>query len=176
MPKLAGFSLAALATLAFSATTHADAFQLYVQGHGGITGESSSGGSSVGGEVGGKILLFNGYAAIEDYFNHGAVTRVILGFGGDYDLAGWRLVARAGAGLMYDHDGVFGGDMATESRMGVVGRGGLALDHTLGAGLYVGIGVDAEYYALKATDGADTRVHTGADIMGSLHIGFEVGI
>src|SRR5262249_26292739 len=63
-------------------------------------------------------------------------------------------------------------------RSGLAVRGGVALDRPLAVGLSLGIGLDAEYYGLKVTGNSslDTSVHTGADILGSLRLRFEIGI
>lgn len=175
MPRIIGFSLITV-LLAAGGVAKADAFELYLQGHGGYSGDGSSPGTSVGGEVGARLAAFVGSVGVEDYLDRGTVTRVIIGFGGDVDLGGWRLMGRVGAGLMVETGGVFAGDnQATSGRTGVVGRAGLALDRPIAAGLYVGLAIDAETFALKPQDGVDTGVHTGGDIMGSLHLGFAMG-
>ena len=42
--------------------------------------------------------------------------------------------------------------------------------------LWLGVGLDGEYFAVKVHDGLESRVHTGADALASLRLSFEVGI
>jgi hypothetical protein len=187
MRTIVGISLAGVLTCAGAGVANADAMSLYLQGHGGYAGanlkriepgEDSSLGALLGAEVGGKILAFTGYVGFDDYLSRGTVTRAILGFGTDLGFQGWKLSGRIGAGLMIEKDGVFGGMTQVSDRTGIVGRAGVAFDRTISSGLYIGVGVDGEYFALKPTDdgAVDTSVHTGADVLGSLHIGFELGL
>lgn len=177
MPRIVGFSLIALAAVAFLdvGNAGADSMSLYLQGHG---GEDSSVGETVGGEVGLKLLAFSLYVGYDDYLSHGSVLRAIAGFGSDTSFGGWRLSGRLGAGVMFENGGVFGDMALAGNRSGVVGRAGLSLDRQISGGLLFGIGVEGEYFALKTTDDSlvDTSVHTGADILGSLHLRFEMGI
>jgi hypothetical protein len=180
--------LGALALAVVGASTaHADSFSVYVQGHGGYAGANTKEvlpggqpdlGPTLGLELGGKFLAFSGYFGLDDYLSRGTVTRFILNFGGDAGLAGWRVSGRIGAGLIFENNGALGGMAVPSDRTGVVGRAGLAFDRSLSAGLFLGVGLDAEYFALKPNDDSavDTSVHTGADVLGSLHLRFELGI
>jgi len=177
MLRIVGFCVAALVFVAFLdvGNAGADSMSFYLQGHG---GEDSSVGGTVGGEAGLTLLAFNLYLNFDDYLSHGTVLRAIAGFGSDTNLGGWRLSGRLGAGVMLEKGGVFG-DMALDAdRQGVVGRAGLSLDRRISGGLLFGIAAEGEYFALKTTDNSlvDTSVHTGADILGSLHLRFEIGI
>lgn len=148
---------------------------VYLQGHG---GEDSSVGDTVGGEVGLTLLAFSIYVGYDDYLSHGSVVRAIAGFGSDTSFGGWRLSGRLGAGVMFENGGVFGDMALGADQSGLVGRAGLSLDRHIAGGLLFGIGVEGEYFALKTTDNSlvDTSVHTGADILGSLRLRFEIGI
>jgi hypothetical protein len=176
--------IAALVAAA-AGVARADAAAVYVQGHGGYAGTSvkdvtagsdSSLGPTLGGEVGAKFMAFNGYLNLDDYLSRGTVTRAVLGLGTDLSALGWRLGARIGAGYMLEKNNVFGDMAVPVDRSGVVGRAGLYFDRPIASGLYLGVGIDGEYFALKADSGVDTGVHTGVDILGSLHVGFELGI
>lgn len=177
MARIVGFLLSALFAVAFLdvGNAGADSMSFYLQGHG---GEDSSVGETVGGEAGLTLLAFNIYVNYDNYLSRGSVLRAIAGFGDDTSLGGWRLSGRLGAGVMFENGGVFGNMALRANRNGVVGRGGLSLDRRISGGLLFGIGVEAEYFALKTTDDSlvDTSVHTGADILGSLHLRFEIGI
>src|SRR5262249_31815841 len=157
---------------------NAELFNIYAQGHGGVSGNDSAPGPTLGVEVGAKVLLLTGYFNVDDYVSHGTVKRAILGLGTDVGLLGWRLSGRAGAGLMFENDGVFGMMDPVGDRSGFVARAGAALDHQLATAVWIGIGLDAEYFAIKATSDSalDKDVHTGGDILGSLHLRFELGI
>jgi hypothetical protein len=174
MRLIVGFSLSAMLLLV-APSAGADSMSLYLQGHG---GEDSSVGDTVGGELGVNLLAFNLYVGFDDYLSRGSVLRAIAGFGSDTSFGGWRLSGRLGAGVMFENGDVFSDTAPGNDRNGLVGRAGLALDRQLSGGLLFGLAIDAEYFALKATDNSlvDTSVHTGADILGSLHLRFELGI
>jgi hypothetical protein len=165
-------------------TAWADAAGFYLQGHGGYGGKSVSelapGGSdpglglTLGAEGGVKVLALTGYLSYDRYLDHGSVTRAILGFNGDLGLAGFRLTGRLGAGLFIDNGGVMTGGDANHT--GMVARAGLGFDRKLSPMLWLGLGLDAEYFAVKVNDGLESRVHTGADALASLRLSFEVGI
>jgi hypothetical protein len=169
------------ATLLTAATTaHADTAGIYLRGHGGYGGASveelQPGGEEpglgpvIGGEVGANIMLFNAYLNYDRYLDHGSITRGILGLASDLELGGWRLSGRLGAGL----NTLFGGDL---DHTGVVARIGAAFDRRISPGFWIGVGVDAEYFALKPDgDMVESEVHTGADIFASLRVSFELGI
>ena len=177
MPKIAALTIA-VAVLGAGAAAHADIFNVYVQGHGGVSGNDTSPGPTLGAEVGAKVLFVNGYLGIDDFVSHGTVTRAILGLGSDIELIGWRVSGRAGAGLLFENNGVFGMTAPVVDRRGFVARAGVALDRQVATALYLGIALDGEYFAIKPTDDAalDTSVHTGADVLASLHLKFELGI
>ena len=177
MGRIAGFCVTAALIVAFLdvGNAGADSMSLYLQGHG---GEDSSVGETVGGEAGLTLLAFNIYVGYDNYLSHGSVLRAVAGFGSDTSFGGWRLSGRLGAGVMFEKGGVFGDMNLSADRSGLVGRAGLSLDRRISGGLLFGIGVEGEYFALKTTDDSlvDTSVHTGADILGSLRLRFEIGI
>jgi hypothetical protein len=177
MRKLTAVGLAIVA-LGAGAVAHADIASIYGQGHGGLSGNDTAPGPTLGVEVGGSILAFQGYFNIDDYVTHGTVKRLIFGVGSGIGLAGWRLSGRAGAGLMFENNGVFGMMAPVGDRSGFCARAGASFDRQVAAMLYLGVGLDGEYFAIKPTDDSvlDTSVHTGGDIIGSLHLRFEVGI
>jgi hypothetical protein len=176
--------LVAAGVLSAATTAHADTAGIYLRGHGGyggasveeITpgGESPSLGMVIGGELGANILAFNGYVNHDRYLDHGSITRGILGLGSDLEFAGWRLSGRVGAGLMIEKETLFGGDL---DHTGVVARIGVAFDRRLTPGLWLGLGIEGEYFALKPDDEmVESNVHTGADVFASLRLSFELGI
>ena len=166
-----------------AASSRADTAGLYLRGHGGYgggaAGELAPGGDEpslgpvLGGEFGMNLMLFNAYVNHDRFMSRGSVSRGVLGLTGDLELAGFRLTGRVGAGLILDRDPVFGGE---EDHNGVVARAGLAFDRHLSAGLWLGLAVDAEYFALRQLGEVESSVHSGADIFASLRLSFELGI
>jgi hypothetical protein len=173
---------AAICFMAGSA--RADLAGIYLQGHGGYGGSTASElepggdepalGAALGAEVGLRVMAFGLYLNYDRHFQRGSIVRGILGFEGDVGFAGFKLSGRAGAGLILDRDGLLMGRAGNHS--GVVGRAGIALDRRLSPGLWLGFGVDGEYFALKDDSGVESSVHTGADIFASLRLTFEMGI
>ena len=167
----------------FEASSRADSAGLYLRGHGGYgggsVGELEPGGDEpslgpvLGGEFGVNLLMFNAYVNHDRFLSRGSVTRGVFGLTGDLELAGFRLTGRVGAGLILDRDSVFGG---AEDHNGVVARAGIAFDRHLSAGLWLGLAVDAEYFALRQLGEVESTVHSGADIFASLRLSFELGI
>ena len=177
MRNVTAFGLA-VAVLGAGTVARADIFNVYLQGQGGVSGNDTAPGPTLGLEVGANVLALQAYFAVDDYVTHGTVKRAILGLGTGIGLAGWRLSGRAGAGLMFENNGVFGMMDPVGDRSGFVARAGVAFDRQLAAAVYLGLGVDGEYFAIKPTDDSalDTSVHTGADVLGSLRLRFELGI
>jgi hypothetical protein len=140
---------------ALEATAGAQTAGVYLRGHGGVSGGSAGElepggeepalGTVLGAELGANLMLFNGYVNYDRYLQHGAVTRAVLGLTTGVGFSGWRLSGRLGAGLMLERNDVFGGDA---DHTGVVARAGAAFDRWISAGLWLGVAVDAEYYAL----------------------------
>jgi hypothetical protein len=169
------------------ATAGADTAGVYLRGHGGYSGgsagelrpggEEPSLGPVLGGELGANIMLFNGYVNYDRYLNHGSVIRGVAGLTGGLGFAGFRLTGRVGAGLMLERGDVFGG---AADHTGVVARAGLAFDRRISSGLWLGVAIDAEYFALKPSESdatnVESSVHSGADIFASLRLSFELGI
>jgi hypothetical protein len=184
--KLFIFCVVSSATIA-SGVASAQSVGLYLRGHGGYGGNNASElrpgasepslGPILGGEVGANILLFNAYLNHDRYLSRGSVTRAVLGLRTGLGFSGWRLSGRVGAGLMMERDDVFAG---AADHTGVVARVGGAFDRRLSAGLWLGVGLEAEYFALKPSGppppGVESSVHTGADIFASLRLSFELGL
>jgi hypothetical protein len=169
-----------LATVGFASARDASAesVMLYGQGQGGVSSNDGGPGPTLGIEVGAKILFISGYFSFDDYVDHGTVTRVLVGVGSDIGLGGFRLSGRAGAGLLFENNGAFGMTPPAFDRTGLVARAGAALDYNLMPALWIGAGADVEYFGIKATDDAapNKDVHTGGDVLFSLHLRFELGI
>ncbi len=178
------FPLAALLVLGGTAGANGLA-GIYVQGHGGYGGTTATElapggddpglGAALGGELGIHVMAFGAYVNYDRHLNRGSIFRAILGFEGGLTFAGFRLSGRAGGGLIFDNDGLLMGREGDHN--GVVGRAGVAFDRRLAPGLWLGLGIDGEYFALKGDDGGvESDVHTGADVFASLRLTFEVGI
>jgi hypothetical protein len=178
-------AFAALALFA-GGTAHADLAGVYLQGRGGYGGTSASElapggeepglGAALGGEVGLRVMAFGAYVSYDRHLQRGSIIRAILGFEGGVGLGGFRLSGRAGAGLVSDRQGLLLGD--DEAHNGVAARAGVALDRRLSPGLYLGVGIDGEYFAFSAAQAGsvESSVHTGADVFASLRLTFELGI
>jgi len=134
---------------------------VHLRGYGGIANEESNGlgpfpgesepGGILGAEAGVSFLFLQAYASYDGYIEVGSITRVILGVAADVKISKFRFGGRAGAGLMYEHGDVFGGD---GDSVGATGRVGLSLDYGFGKGFYLGIAVDGETFALDGQDGS----------------------
>lgn len=165
-------------------TAGADTAGVYLRGHGGYSGGSASelepGGADpalgpvLGAEVGANIMLFNAYLNYDRYLDHGSVTRGILGLTAGLGFAGWRLSGRIGGGILWERsDRIVG----VEDHSGVVARAGAAFDRRISSGLWLGVGIEGEYFALRPTPmEVESSVHTGADVFASLRLSFELGL
>jgi hypothetical protein len=190
---------ASVITLALTAATlvctlsrqaRADIVAGFVQGQGGLqsnsdtsnhsTSQSSGGGLTpgLGFQVGARLLFVEGYYDRMAFGSGASITRGIVGVRGKVGLGDFRLVLRAGAGLLTEHGGAISGSAQGGDRRGAVGRVGIALEKRLTRGeLLGGIGLDGEVFSLETPsmpNAADTTF--GGDLFLSLHIRFELGI
>jgi hypothetical protein len=194
-----------LITMGAAPLAHADLFGVYAQGHGGAADMDGASDRVLGAELGVNLLLFQAYVGLDDDLGHGNVRRAIVSFRSSADVVGWNLSVRAGGGWLWEDRGVFGTETVgvtginsnglvlgntmapATDRSGPVARIGLALDHGITPGLALGFGVDGEYFAIKPPDDAvvnaniqagtlSSTVHTGFDVLASLHLKFELGI
>src|SRR5687768_9776454 len=116
MPIRVLLTIVALLTV-FHGAAGAQTAGLYLRGHGGYSGcsagELEPGGDEpwlgpvFGAEVGGNLMLLNGYVNCDRYLNHGSATRGILGLQGGLGFSGFRLTGRVGAGILLERGAVF---------------------------------------------------------------------
>ena len=177
---------AAMLLCATSLEARAELVGVFFQGHGGVAGGDSSElmpggaepglGSAVGLKLGAHLFMLEGYYDRTAFSSGGTVSRGIVGLRGSADFTRLRLTARAGLGMMWEEDDVLGGMSASGERSGGVARAGLALDYRFTRAVYVGAAFDAEAFAIAPDDAAMDDYHTGTDVMGTLHLGFELGL
>jgi hypothetical protein len=158
----------------------ADLFSVYLQAHGGYGGgeteELMPGGNepalgpALGLQAGARLLMFEGYVDHTEMVRTGSVERAVFGVHGGLELLKTRLSLRAGVGALSEEDGALAGvEMEGIERVGILGRVGGAIDREITSRLYLGVGLDAEAYALE-----DDR--RGYDVMGNVRLSFELGI
>jgi len=134
--------------------------------------ESPALGATLGIQGGARFSLFEAYLDQSAFLRGGSITRAVGGLGSVIGLVGARVYLRGGVGFLNQTNGALTGAGADAS--GLCLRGGVGLEKTLTRALLLGFGVDGEYYALRVPALDETA--TGGDVIGSLHLGFEVGI
>lgn len=164
---MAGAALCLVATRA-----NAKIAAVYASGQGGVqnTGENDPG---LGFELGGRVLIFDGYL---DYMNFGAdqaVSRGIFGLRGGFGNPNFRLVLRGGAGAIHEERGALTGSLSGMSRTGGVARLGAGVEGRLNPVLWLGFGVDGESYKFADSTGVPSQ---GSDVLASMKLMFELGI
>ena len=182
MTRLIRALQAALVAIAIPVAASAD-IGVHVRGYGGVANEESNAlgplpgeaeaGGLLGAEAGVSFLFLQAYASYDGFLDVGSLTRVILGVAADVKLGKFRLGGRAGAGLLYEHGDVFGGDGES---IGGTGRVGLSLDYGFGKGFYLGLAVDAETFALDGQEGSmDIALGDEAMLTGVLRMTWKFG-
>jgi hypothetical protein len=168
---------ATVATLAITllslrpAVTHADVLSIYVQGHGGMSGDmqgatsgSDGTGAALGVEAGAKLLFFDGYVDYDALLPGGTVLRTIVGTRIELTLYGFRLALRAGGGLRRAS--------ASSPESAFVTRTGVALDRKISDRLLVGLGIDGELaYALSQPG----QMPPKSDVVVALRVTYQLG-
>jgi len=166
---------------------NADVVALFADGHGGI---ASGGGAEsamamptepgLGYRLGARLLIFEGYFDHTGFGGGAGVSRGIVGLRGGFGFGrDFRLVLRAGAGAIEEQGGALTGRVpGTPERRGAVGRIGAALEGKVAPLLFVGLGIDAEEYALPSATGpfGTTASTYGSDIFANFHLMFELGV
>lgn len=146
---------------------------VYASGQGGVqnSGDNDPG---LGFELGGRILIFDGYL---DYMGFGggqAVSRGIFGLRGGFGTSDVRLVLRGGAGAIREERGALTGPLVGADRTGGVARLGADVEGRLNPVLWLGFGVDGETYRfVDSVPGAPTQ---GSDVLATMKLLFELGI
>ena len=188
MKKLVTGALAVVAVIALGApSARADVVAVYLGGYGGLSshpsGDARSTSSSLtpglGLELGARLLIFDGYINRAEFFDGRGVTRAIAGLRTGLDIAGARLILRAGAGVVFEQGGALTGADARD-RHGLVARAGVAIERRLTPKVFaIGVAVDGEYFALDTVGSEFSSLNVrnyGSDVLASLRLQFEVGI
>ena len=176
--------------LSLARPARADVIAGFVQGQGGLsssdattatnrTSSLSSGGLTpgLGFQVGARLLFIEGYYDRTAFGSGASVQRGIVGVRWKMGLGDYRLVLRAGAGLLTEHGGAISGSAQGGDRRGAVGRAGVAIERRLTRELTAGLGLDGEVFSLETPSTpkvADTTF--GGDLFLSLRLRFELGI
>ena len=178
--------------LALSHPARADVVAGFVQGQGGLSSSDATTSSNralslssssalapgLGFQIGARLLFVEGYYDRTAFGSGASVQRGIVGVRWKMGLGDFRLVMRAGAGLLTEHGGAISGSAQGGDRRGAVGRAGVALEKRLTRGeLTAGLGLDGEVFSLETPstpNAADTTF--GGDLFLSLHLRFELGI
>ncbi len=177
------------ATLIFtlSRPARADIIAGFLQGQGGLSsGDASNRSSSPGSgltpglgfQVGARLLFVEGYYDRTAFGSGASIQRGIVGVRGKLGIGDFRLVLRAGAGILTEHGGAISGSAQGGDRRGAVGRVGVALEKRLTRGeLVAGVGLDGEVFSLQTPDTPNVADTTfGGDLFLSVHLRFELGI
>jgi opacity protein-like surface antigen len=173
MKKLLLAAVAAV-TLAFSAApASAKVAAVYATGQGGLQNNGATD-PGLGFELGGRVLIFDGYIDYTGFGQGQSVSRGILGLRGGFGGGGYRLVLRGGAGTIHEDGGALTGPLGAPARTGGVARIGAAFEGAVNPLLYLGFGVDGETY--KFADNALGIPSEGSDIFATLRLTFELGI
>jgi len=166
--------IVAAAAIGLSAT-RADAkiAAVYASGEGGIesTGQGDPG---LGFELGGRLLIFDGYLDYMGFGDDQAVSRAILGLRGGFGTPEFRLVLRGGAGAIHEQNGALTGSLMRADRTGGVARLGAGIEGRLNPLLWLGFNVDGETYKFdNDVPGAPSQ---GSDVLAAMKLMFEIGI
>jgi hypothetical protein len=173
MKKLLLAAMAAV-TIAFSAT-QADAkiAAVYATGQGGVQ-NSGTNDPGLGFELGGRVLIFDGYVDYTGFGQGQSVSRGIVGLRGGFSGDSYRLVLRGGVGTIHEEGGALTGPLEATGRTGGVARLGAAIEGVINPVLYLGFGVDGERY--RFASGGPGVPRDGSDIFATLRLTFELGI
>ena len=166
-------TVAAVTVALIAARADAKVAAVYASGHAGVQNEGN-GEPGLGFMLGGRVLIFDGYADYTRFGERESVSRGIVGLRGGFgqDL---RLVLRGGAGAIREEGGALTGPLLGMSdRTGGVVRAGVALEAAVNPLLYLGFGLDTEHYRFASnTVGMPTE---GSDVFAALRATFELGI
>jgi hypothetical protein len=177
----------------WSAPARADIVAAYVEGHGGLgnndtTGRETASGSgsglapALGFQLGARLLIFEGYFDRTSFGSGASVSRGILGLRAGLGSQDLRLVLRAGGGVITEEGGALTGmSLGAPERQGVVARAGVAVEKSLAPGkLWGGAGLDGEVFSLASATAIPSSGYAGrtqgSDAFLSIYLKFELGI
>ena len=191
MKTITAAMIGLVALVGTAGAARADIAAVFADGHGGIesgggagdancsNANQSAANAGLGYRLGARLLIFEGYYEHTGFGDGAGVTRGIFGVRGGFGSNDVRLVLRAGAGLIDEQGGALTERLVgMPDRRGAVGRVGAALEGRVAPLLLVGVGVDAETFALPAMSGSFGSMPstTGSDIFANLHLMFELGV
>jgi hypothetical protein len=186
MKAIAATMVGLVALAGAAGAARADIAAAFADGHGGIATQggapnadgSSSSATGLGFRLGARLLIFEGYYDYTGFGSGTSVSRGIIGLRGGFGTQQLRLVLRAGAGMIEEEGGALTGRaIGSPDRRGAVGRIGAAVEGRVAPMFLLGVGIDAETFALPATNGPYAAAPlTGSDVFANLHILFELGI
>jgi hypothetical protein len=183
MRTLVALLVLSAAWVAAAAPARAEVGSVFVSGYGGFGGTQTDQlmpggddpdlGGALGLQGGARVFGLEAYVDRTEY-DDGGVTRGVIGVRPSLSVGGLRLAARAGAGVISE-DGVLSGDPGRDRR-GVVARAGASLEKDLGSRLSLGLGVESEVFAVWGDEDDMGDGETGNDVLGALHLRFELGL
>jgi hypothetical protein len=171
----------------FAGEARAEIVGITFQGHAGYAGgesgqfmpggEEPSLGPALGFQIGAHLMALDGYVDHTGFGRGGTITRAVIGMRGKIGWTKVRVVGHAGGGLIWESDGALAShDPMIESRSGLVARAGAALDYKVAKQIWLGLGLDGEYYAIAADPLIVDNLQTGSDLLGNLHLAFEFSL
>ena len=179
--------VATLLMMLAARSARADLLAAYAQGYGGVSNSEPNGGTTsdpslaIGVQAGARIFGLELYGDYTSLDRNAAIERAILGLRLGFQLTEpTRLELRGGGGVIAEQGGALTGPLGALDRAGFVARVGVNLERKLVPMLFIGAGVNAEVFTLAPGDTAVAAVNTGwqkgMDVLGSLHLKFEIGI
>jgi len=167
---------AALSTALIAPRAQAKLAAIYASGQGGLQTHGDTG-LQLGGELGVRVLLFDGYVDYMGFGSGKSVTRAIVGLRGGLGRGWLRLVLRGGVGAIREQSGALTTPVGatTLTRTGGVLRGGGAVEVRLFPGGWLGVGVDGEAYDFLNSNTLGFSNH-GSNLLGVLRLTIELGI
>jgi opacity protein-like surface antigen len=173
MKKLLLAAVAAITVALAACPADAKVAAVYATGQGGVQNNGTSD-PGLGFELGGRVLIFDGYVDYTGFGQGQSVSRGILGLRGSFGAGGYRLVLRGGGGTIHEEGGALTGPLGAPARTGAVGRLGVAFEGEVNPVLFLGFGVDGESY--RFADNSLGIPSSGSDIFATLRLTFELGI
>lgn len=172
MKKQLFTAVAAVTVALLASRADAKVAAVYASGHAGVQNEGTND-PGFGFMLGGRVLIFDGYADYTRFNERESVSRGILGLRGGFG-NNLRLVLRAGVGGIREEGGALTGPMGAPDRTGAVARAGAAVEAAINPLLYLGFAFDTEHY--RFAENASGIPTEGSDVFAALRATFELGL